>query len=234
MGKRRHGRNLSIIIPSAGMGRRMKSYGPKPLIEISGRETVIGRQVRLLRAEFPLAEVVVAVGYESDRIMRGVPDGVRIVENELYECTNVARSIGMALRVALRPDVLIVYGDLVFTASALSGFAAGCSSVLVDSCGRMGADEVGVMAVRGSVTHMSYGLPVKWGQMCYLTGRELDVFRKSVLNPDTNRKLGFEVLNRVIDAGGRIRAVEPSDFRLVEIDTSQDIDEARRIDEEPR
>ena len=30
----------SIIIPAAGMGRRMKSYGPKPLIKI-GNLTII-------------------------------------------------------------------------------------------------------------------------------------------------------------------------------------------------
>ena len=31
---------ISVIIPAAGMGRRMKSYGPKPLIKI-GNSTII-------------------------------------------------------------------------------------------------------------------------------------------------------------------------------------------------
>ena len=36
--------NISIIIPAAGVGRRMKSYGPKPLIKV-GNSTIIKNQI---------------------------------------------------------------------------------------------------------------------------------------------------------------------------------------------
>ena len=38
--------NISIIIPAAGVGRRMKSYGPKPLIKV-GNSTIIKNQINL-------------------------------------------------------------------------------------------------------------------------------------------------------------------------------------------
>jgi len=38
----------SIIIPAAGMGYRMKSYGPKALINIHNDTTLIERQIELL------------------------------------------------------------------------------------------------------------------------------------------------------------------------------------------
>ena len=36
---------LTVIIPAAGIGRRMKSYGPKSLIKI-GNSTIIKNQIR--------------------------------------------------------------------------------------------------------------------------------------------------------------------------------------------
>ena len=48
--------SLNIIIPAAGMGRRMKSYGPKALIKI-GSSTVINNQISILKTYFPDAHI---------------------------------------------------------------------------------------------------------------------------------------------------------------------------------
>jgi CTP:molybdopterin cytidylyltransferase MocA len=225
----RNRRELSIIIPAAGTGRRMKSYGPKPMIDLPGGETVLGRQIRVLRTVFPKSDLVVVVGYEADRVMRSLPPGVRAVENESYETTGVARSLGMGLRVALHRRILIVYGDLVFTAPAVSWAASAGPSVLLDSHGQMDSEEIGATVVGGFVTSFNYGLPAKWGQVALLAGRELDLFKRFVWSEDTRRHFGFEALNSVIDAGGRIRAVEPAGVRIVEIDAPRDIERAREI-----
>lgn len=231
MARRRNSRDLSIVIPAAGMGRRMKSYGPKPLIELPGRETVIGRQLRILRSSFPRADVVVVVGYEAERVIKSLPSGIKVVENEFHAETNVVRSIGMGLRVASHNNVLLAYGDLVFNQDAIGWACSDGSSVLVDSRGQIGEDEVGVAIVKGRVTNLSYGLPIKWAQIAYLTGRELELFKRVAWDPERKRHFGFEALNAVIDAGGRIGAIEPRGMRIAEIDSSRDIESARRVDE---
>lgn len=226
--------NLSIIIPAAGAGRRMKSHGPKPLIELPasgspgrGHETVIGRQIRVLREVFPGAEIVVVVGHEAERVIRSLPAGVKVVENELYADTNVIRSVGMGLRVASHGSVLVVYGDLVFNAQAV-GWASRCgSAVLADSRGLIDRDEVGLTAVDGKVTHFSYGLLTKWAQVAYLTGRELEIFRKIAWNTDRRRSLGFEALNELIEGGGHLRVAEPAGMWIAEIDCTKDIEKVR-------
>jgi UDP-N-acetylglucosamine pyrophosphorylase len=38
--------DLSIIIPAAGVGYRMKSYGPKALIEVSKNTSIIEKQIK--------------------------------------------------------------------------------------------------------------------------------------------------------------------------------------------
>lgn len=221
-------RELSIIIPAAGMGRRMKSYGPKPLIELNEKHTVISRQQYILQREFPTAEIIVVVGYEADSVIRGLRPGVKPVENEMFETTNVVRSIGMGLRIANHKKVLIVYGDLVFNSAAIR-IIGGQSVAVVDSRKQIGDDEVGVTVVDGRITQFAYDLETKWAQIVYLTGRELEIFKGIVWNRDNSRWFGFEALNKVVGGGGSIRAIEPKNMKVAEIDTSKDIENARQI-----
>jgi choline kinase len=210
----------------------MKSYGPKSLIELPGDQTVIGRQVGLLREAYPRAEIIAVVGFGGEQVIRQLPAKVKAVENELYAETNVARSIGMGLRVASHDHVLVVYGDLVFTADAVAGLAGLRSAALVDRSGQIGAGEVGLTTVAGRVTHFAYDLPAKWAQILYLTGAELALFRRLSSGRDQRNWFGFEVLNRVLDAGGSLRAVERPGMRIAEIDFATDIENARTINQE--
>ena len=66
-------RGLSVIIPAAGMGRRMKSYGPKALIEINKNgTTIIERQINLLWKVYPGAEIFVVIGFEGEKIRKSL------------------------------------------------------------------------------------------------------------------------------------------------------------------
>ena len=57
--------SVSVIIPAAGMGRRMKSYGPKPLIKI-GNSTIIKNQVSLLKSYIPNSNIILV--FSSNKI----------------------------------------------------------------------------------------------------------------------------------------------------------------------
>lgn len=220
--------SLTIVIPAAGLGRRMKSYGPKALIEVAPRQTLIGRQLWILREHFPRAELVVVVGFEAEKVARTLPAWVRVVKNEQYEVTNVARSVEMGLRVSRSERVLVVYGDLVFSPGTFAGLPMGESFALLDTQGQLRELEVGCTVVDGEVTYLSYGLPTKWAQIMLLTGRELALFRRLAL-PNAKRKhFGYEILNEVLEHDGRLAAIEPVKMKLVEIDTSKDIAAARQ------
>jgi choline kinase len=210
----------------------MKSYGPKSLIELPGNHNVISRQIDLLASAYPHAEIIVTLGFGAEQVIKYLPRSVKVVENELYAETNVARSIGMGLRVANHSHVLIVYGDLVFTSEAIDGLAGLKSSILVDKSGQIGAGEVGATIVGGKITHLAYNLPTKWAQILYLTGTELELFKKFAWDKDRRNWFGFEVLNKVLDAGGSFKAIERPSMRIAEIDFSADIENARTINQE--
>lgn len=226
----RNGMGLTVLIPTAGSGRRMKSYGPKALIELR-HETVIGRQLSILKEFFPAADFVVVLGFEADKVYRALPSWVRVVESELHEETNVARSIDIGLRACGSTEkVLLVYGDLVFSANSFAGLPLNQSSIFVDPKGiQMGADEVGLNVVDGRVTRLDYGLEDKWAQIALCAGQELELLRRIASERDRRRCFGFELLNAVIDKGGSFRALAPEGMRLAEIDSSKDIERAMVI-----
>ena len=219
---------LHIVIPAAGAGRRMKSYGPKALIKLNN-QTVINRSLNIINAIYPLSKVTVVVGFEAEKVVLELKDKVKFVFNYDYLNTNVAHSISLALSQRSIKEALIVYGDLVFNTQTLKGFYPEASTAIVSSKSCMNDEEVGVTVVDGIITRWSYGLPVKWAQMVYLKNKELELFRKFSNGPRSAKFFGYEILNMVIEAGGIIEAAEPLGMDIVDVDTSKDIEIAKRI-----
>ncbi len=223
-------RGLSVIIPAAGIGSRMKYYSPKPLIELRRQQTVLGRQVSLVKEEYPDAEVIAVLGFEAEKIIKQLPNDVKIVENERYHETNVVRSIGLALRIVPPDnDVLIVYGDLVFNATTIHNLTSNGSVAVVDKRKQLDCDEVGVTVVDGRATQFNYGLPDKWAQILFLADKELELFKQVAWDAARKRWYGFEAMNEVIERGGIIKVSAPRRMKIVELDTPHHVEAARKI-----
>lgn len=220
---------LDIVIPAAGSGHRMRSFGPKALIKVDGEPLVL-RQIRLLRQCYPGSRVVVVAGFEADRVRRALARAANceVVVNDDYEETNVAHSLGLALsRLEQDRPALVVYGDLVFERRSLAGMDPSRSAAAVDDDpeGRRGA-EVGVNVVDGMVEHFAYGIRPKWAHVVLLAPPEKKLFLLAARSGFRRRHLGSEILNEVLDAGGAFRAFRVRGL-LVEVDSSKDISRAR-------
>jgi len=224
------GDQIGIIIPAAGLGKRMKSHGPKPLIKITNNATILQNQIKNIQKVFDDHRIVLVCGFEADKVMSQIPTNLSSVENELYEETNVARSIGMALRtVNDLSRILIIYGDLVFGQKALEVLDYSTSAIFALG-DFIGEEEVGcVINNHGNLEHMMYDLPHKWSQIAYFQGKELDYLKEIVWNKNNNKLFGFEVINRIIEKGGRFSCEYDKDIKIVDVDTSKDIQKARQI-----
>ena len=219
---------ITVVIPSAGEGRRMKSYGPKSLIEVSG-ETILGRQINIIQKELGYVRFVIVTGFQCDKVMNYCPDYFIKLENENYEITNVCRSLSIALRAVQTNRVLIVYGDLIFNSQAISGldYTTSCISANEDSYRN---EEVGcIIDNENNITNMMYDLKDKWNQMIYLQGRELSLFKQVCQNRENKKLFGFEIINKVLDLGGQIKCVSDKQIKVIDIDTSKDLLRANDI-----
>lgn len=223
--------NLTVIIPAAGMGRRMKSYGTKSLLNLRGGSTVLERQLNLIWGEYPKADIIVVVGFEAEEIRKRVKVNypIRLVYNPDFENTNVAFSVGLGLQAAVGKNALIVYGDLVFNAQTLRGVTFGESKLIYDTHGHMNSDEVGLVVQDEKVTNLAYGLDEKWAQICYLSNLEFDLFSQISIQEKARKWLGYEVINSVLESGGQFSAIEPRGMKITEIDTFKDLEDAKKL-----
>ena len=221
-GKSEH-KFVSVIIPAAGLGNRMNSYGPKCLFPTSKGSTILTKIVSNVKKVYPHCEIIVAVGFDADKVIKATPKDVRIVENQLYDTTNMVESIRLSLNNSIYNDVIIINGDLIFNVFTLQNLTCGGSCVIVDSQKRFQKNEIGVTVVDNNAVHFSYGLPTKWAQIVYLTGKELKLFKEFCDNKENNKKYTFEILNMIIEAGGCIVTDEPKGMRITEIDSMKDL-----------
>ena len=179
--------SMGIIIPAAGMGRRMKSYGPKPLIKI-GNSTIIKNQISLLQTYFSNITVVLVCGFKATILMNETPQYILKVENERYADTNVVRSIGLGLRVlSSHAKIILIYGDLVFNSATLKNMKFDKSSVIVTTTA-MGDNEVGCVINHQQLTNLMYDLPNKWGQIAIFMGKELALLKELCWNENNYNK----------------------------------------------
>ena len=121
---------MKALILNSGLGSRMgvlTSEHPKCMTEVSPRETILSRQLRLL-SDAGISEVVMTTGLFDDVLANycrslDLPIHFTFVRNPAYAETNYIYSIYCA-REHLDDDVILLHGDLVFEPEVLDRIVA--------------------------------------------------------------------------------------------------------------
>lgn len=118
---------MKALILNSGLGSRMgvlTTEHPKCMTDISARDSVLSRQLRLL-ADAGVRDVVMTTGYYDEVLVEychslGLDLHYTFVKNPIYRDTNYIYSIYCARDVLRDEDVLLMHGDLVFEAKVLA------------------------------------------------------------------------------------------------------------------
>ncbi len=220
----------TVLIPAAGMGHRMKCYGPKSLIKITPKLTIFQHQLNIIKKTLRnKPNIILVTGFHANKVMNNIPDDIVKLENENYENTNVTRSIGIGLRAITTNHVIIIYGDLIFNKYALQFPIDDKSRLIIDSSNTMTKDEVGCVIHNKIIEHVGYDLDNKWAQILYLTGKELRLAQTLCWNPNFYRYFGFEMINEIIKRGGEFKIFKPCKIQANDVDCIKDLDIVRKI-----
>lgn len=112
---------MKALILNSGLGSRMgviTNEHPKCMTEISIKNTILSRQLRML-ASFGVEEVVMTTGY-YDKVLVDYCNALHLplkytfVNNPLYDKTNYIYSIYCAKDALKDDDIILMHGDLVF------------------------------------------------------------------------------------------------------------------------
>ncbi len=117
---------MTYIIPAAGKGFYLQSdmlKYPKTSYMLDENTTVLQRLVRLIRKYDVNAEIVVIVGYLSQKIMKELEgENCVFIKNPFYEVTNSISSLWFARDYLERENVTIVHGDMVFSEKIIKDY----------------------------------------------------------------------------------------------------------------
>jgi choline kinase len=223
---------VDVTILAAGLGSRLGMPFPKPLTPLSDGRSIMQQQLDNLRSRLPgQARVTVVVGFRPDLVMAAVPD-VRYVFNERYERTNTAKSLLKALRVSGPGGMLWLNGDVVFDAGLLDRILPmirrDVSFVCVNTAA-VGEEEVKYRVDDdGFVTVLSKTVADGLGEAVginYVASSD-----KATLIEHLERCTDQDYFERGIESaigvGLKVRPVDISEFFVVEVDFTDDLERA--------
>ena len=221
---------VSIIILSASPGHRMRSFGNKCLLQDKHGLTLIENQTQIFKHTIPNSEIILTSGFESDRVYKNKPIGIRIVECTHYDKVNEIEEVRLAIINSTYDNVLITFGDLYFHAPFISGFKFEESAVIVDRDERMLPDDVGVTVVDGHATIFSLSLlKPKWCKTVFLKDKELRLFKSFIFDTNNSKLYLFESLNYILDKGGELKThYSHSKSNLIHIDNSKELEKIQK------
>ena len=216
--------DMTIIILSAGIGGRIKSNEPRSLIKI-GTKTLIEHQIDVINNNIDNLEIIGVFGYAIEKIIKKISGKLRVVENQVYNETNNSESLRLAVNNTNKKNILFFHGDLYFNDKVLSNLNFKKSFLLVDNKGMINPKEIGVTIQNNKATMLSYGLPTKWCQLAFITGKELKILKNILYKLQGSQKklLSFEIINKMISMGANFECYEPKDMSIIEIDCIKDL-----------
>ena len=131
---------MKALILNSGLGHRMgvlTSEHPKCMTEISTKDTILSRQLKLI-AEAGIKEVVMTTGYFDEILVNychslNLPLNYTFVNNPIYDKTNYIYSIYCAKDHLRDEDIVLMHGDLVFEAEVFDKVIASENSCMTVS-----------------------------------------------------------------------------------------------------
>jgi choline kinase len=226
------GRQIEVTILAAGLGTRLGMPFPKPLTPLSDGRSIMRQQLDNLTGCFgDEVRVAAVVGFRPDLVMGAFPD-IRYVFNERYERTNTSTSLLKALRTSGPAGMLWLNGDVVFDGGLLARIAPlirqDVSFVCVNTAA-VGEEEVKYRVDRdGYVTVLSKTVVDGLGEAVginYIASSDKATLMEHLerCTDDDYFERGIEL---AIEAGLKVRPVDISEFFVVEVDFTHDLERA--------
>lgn len=219
-----------VVLLVAGLGSRLGTSHPKCLTPLGNGETILSRQVRLLRALD--LNVTAVVGFKKDLIIEAEP-GLLFAYNPNYDRTNTAKSLLAGLRGLGERDVLWLNGDVVFEEGLLQRvLEAGPSTVAVNNA-RVAEEEIKyTLDEEGFIAEISKIVKEPLGEALginLVAAEMLDGFRDA-LDRVGDQDYFEKAMELLIEEQGPVfRAVDVGELACVEVDFAEDLEVARSM-----
>ncbi len=225
---------IQVVILAAGKGTRLGRDLPKPLTELGDGRTIMGQQFDNIFEGLgvPQKNVTLVVGYRFENIVEAFPNSKQ-VHNPNYDITNTSKSLLLALKASRPGGVLWMNGDVVYDPEILyraKGLITADISFVSVNTSKVSEEEVKyLLDSRGLISQLSKTVVEGVGEAVginYISSKDkLALIRRlhQVEDQDYFEK-GLELAIKL--DGVEIEPLDISDLYAVEVDFSEDLDQA--------
>ena len=231
---------MKALILNSGLGSRMgvltKDH-PKCMTEIFSNETILSRQLKLLK-KVNIIDVVITTGY-YDQVLIDYCESLNLglnfifVNNPVYDKTNYIYSIHCA-KEHLNDDIILMHGDLVFEESVLRDLLAEKNSCMkVSSTIPLPEKDFKAVVKDGEVKAVGiefFDSAMEAQALYKLNKEDWQIWLNKIIEYCENhkRKCYAEVaLNEVTDRC-HIKAYDVKDRLCTEIDNPEDLEKVKK------
>ena len=227
---------MKALILNSGLGSRMgvlTSEHPKCMTEVTARDTILSRQLKLI-AEAGIEEVVMTTGYYDDVLVNyceslDLPLHFTFVKNPVYDKTNYIYSIYCA-REHLDDDIILMHGDLVFENEVFDKvMASEVSCMTVSSTLPLPEKDFKAQVVDGKVMRVGVDIfdEAMEAQALYrLNKADWNVWLNKICEfcESGNTKVYAENALNELNGAANISALDVEDLLCSEIDNPEDLE----------
>lgn len=226
---------MKIVILAAGIGSRLGNPLPKPLTVLKSGKTIMQQQIDNLSDHFNPDDINIVVGFKKDLIMENFPD-ISYIYNQNFDTTNTSKSLLKALRKNRNESVLWLNGDVVFDSGILAHlkpFIQQEQSFVCVNNNEVGDEEVKYnLNANGFIKDISKKVADGKGEAVginFIAKKDVKKFIARLEECDDNdyfeRGLELAIQKDALE----VKPVNISDFRCMEIDFREDLDNANKI-----
>lgn len=225
---------MKIIILAAGIGSRLGNPFPKPLTPLKGGKSIMEKQVEQLAENFNEDDISVVVGFKKDLIMERFPD-LTYIYNQFFDATNTSKSLLKALKKYRNEDVLWLNGDVIFDAelfSVLKKEIEESNSFVSVNTSRVAEEEVKYTLKNGHIYELSKQVKNGLGEAVginFIARKDMPSLLKHLENCDDNDYFERGIETAIQQDGLKVKAVDISDFRCMEVDFKEDLEAANNL-----
>lgn len=213
---------MKAVILAAGVGSRLGKPFPKSLSQLPTGESILGRQIRIIR-DWGIKEIIVVVGFKKEFIMEYFPN-VFYSYNPLFYITNTSKSLSHALE-DLEEDVIWLNGDVIFDETIIDRIIKNEGNVVAVNSAKCGEEEVKYKNDRkGCLLEISKKVKDPQGEAVginKISRKDINLFKDTLRECDDQDyfEKGIELL---IKRGKVFKTVDISDCRCIEVDFPAD------------
>lgn len=228
---------MKALILNSGLGHRMgviTKEHPKCMTEISPKDTILSRQLRMI-VSFGVKEVVITTGY-YDQVLVDYCEALHLplkfifVNNSEYATTNYIYSIYCAKEQLKDDDIILMHGDLVFESSVIEAVIESEKSCMVVSSTLPLPEKDFKAVIRNGLIEkigIEYFDDAMAAQPLYkILKDDWLVWLKQIEKycENTNRKCYAENAFNEVSDQCKIYSCDVKDMLCAEIDTPEDLD----------